>query len=371
MKIIERKTIYRDGEYVAFPNLAWIDENTLACFFRHAKERQKEWGSATHIDPTAKDVFILSHDNGKTFDPAYHTVIDDNMSEQDPCATVLESGRVIVSCFRWECIPEGTGEKTWGKDLFSRHGRTRKGFWDCYNIGFNVNISDDKGKTWRSFPVIKPEGYILGSAVRGNIVEMPDHSLLMPFYGVKKLGELSSCGLVISKDQGENWNFLSETACEPEKNFLEPNQFRTQSGRLITMIRTQTDFLKPGVDFEATYLNMHISISEDQGKTFGPVKEIPSIFASNPFHALQLRNGKVFISYGYRKKPFGIRAKICNAELEDLDSSPELILCDDAPNGDLGYPNAVQLKDDRILVSYYVAGDDNIRKIEGILLEDL
>ena len=370
MKIIERKTLYCDGEYVAFPNLAWIDENTLACFFRHAKERQKEWGTHSHIDPTAKDVFILSKDNGKTFETDYHVVIDDDMSEQDPCATVLKSGKIIVSCFRWQMVPEGRGENTWGRDIFARHGRTRKGMWDTYNIGFNVNISDDKGKTWRCLPVIKPGGYIIGSAVRGNITEMPDGSLLMPFYGVKKLGELSSCGLVISKDQGENWSFYSETASEPGKNFLEPNLFRTSSGRLVSLFRTQTDFLKPGVDFEKTYLNMHISVSEDNGKTFGPVREIPSVFASSPFQVLQLKSGKTLISYGYRKKPFGIRGKICGPELEDLETAEEFILCDDAPNGDLGYPHAVQLKDNRILVSYYISGNDGIRKIEGMFIEE-
>ncbi|MDR0312628.1 MAG: glycoside hydrolase [Treponema sp.] len=369
MKILERKTIYRDGEYVAFPNLAWIDENTLACFFRHAKERQKEWGSATHIDPTAKDVFILSHDNGKTFESNFHIVIDDDMSEQDPCATVLKSGRIIVTCFRWQLVDEGSGESYWGKELYTRYGRTRKGFWDSYNIGFNVNISDDKGKTWRSLPVLMPEGYVIGSAVRGNITEMPDGTLLMPFYGVKKPGDLASCGLVRSIDQGETWAFFSESACDPEKNFLEPNLFRTKSGRLITLIRTQTDFYKPNVKFDDTYLNMHITISEDNGKTFGHPIEIPSIFASSPFHVLQLENGRTFVSYGYRRKPFGIRAKICGPELEDLDSAPELILCDDAPNGDLGYPHAVQLKDYSILVSYYISGTDSIRKIEGLILE--
>lgn len=370
MRIIERKTLYCDGEYVAFPNLAWIDDHTLACFFRHAKDRQKEWGSHTHIDPTAKDVFVLSRDNGKTFDPALHIVLDDTMSEQDPCATVLKSGRIIVTIFRWDFAAEGSGERTWGRELFKRYGRTRKGLYDTFNIGFSVNISDDRGKTWRHLPVIMPEGFVPGSAVRGNIVEMPDGSLLMPFYGAKYIGALASCGLMISGDQGETWSFLSETACAPEKNFLEPNLYRTPSGRLISLFRTQTDYLRPGIDFEDTYLNMHISVSEDQGRTFGPVREIPSIFSSSPFHVLRLKSGHTLLSYGYRKQPFGIRAKLCGPELEDLDTSPELILCDDAPNGDLGYPHTVQLKDDTILLAYYISDQKGTRKIEALILDE-
>jgi hypothetical protein len=241
MKVLERKIIYRDGEYVSFPNLAWINRDTLACFFRHAKERQKEYGSYTHIDPTAKDVYVVSKDGGKTFSSDMHIVLDDDMSEQDPCVTVLRDGRIIMSCFRWQTVPEGKGAETWGKELFGKYGRNRKGLYDTFNIGFSVSISDDQGKTWRHFPVIHPEGYVPGSAVRGTSVELPNGELLMPFYGVKKIGDLASSGLVKSTDRGETWRFLSEMACDPDKNFLEPTLFRTRSGRLITLIRTQTD----------------------------------------------------------------------------------------------------------------------------------
>ncbi|MDR0732362.1 MAG: glycoside hydrolase [Treponema sp.] len=370
MRLLERKTIYRDGEYVAFPNVAWLDETTLACFFRHARERQKEWGNYTHIDPSAKDVYILSRDGGKTFGTELHTVLDDDQSEQDPCVTVLRDGRILVSCFRWQLVPEGRGAEIWGEELYRIYGRTRKGLWDSYNIGFHINISDDRGKTWRQGPVIMPEGYVPGSAVRGNILELPAGILLLPFYGCKKAGDLASCGVLKSSDRGETWEFCSEMACDPQKNFLEPNLFRTASGRIFGLIRTQSDFKKPGVNFEDTYLNLHIALSEDDGKTFAPAREIPSVLGSNCFHALQLRSGRVFLHYGYRHTPFGIRAKICDGELSDIEKAPEFIVCDDAPNGDLGYSHAVQLPDDSVLLVYYISGQDGIRKIEGAVIKE-
>ncbi|MDR2417630.1 MAG: glycoside hydrolase [Treponema sp.] len=373
MELLERKTIYCDGEYVSFPNLAWLDNDTLACFFRHAKDRQKDGGALTHIDPTAKNVFIVSKDSGATFSTKPYTVLDDNMSEQDPCVTVLASGRTLMTCFRWQFAPKGEGARVWGQALFKRYGRSRASTGDLpaadtFNIGFSVSVSDDKGKTWRHLPVIQPEGYVPGSAVRGNIVELPDSRLLLPFYGVKKIGWLASCGLMESLDQGESWRFLSETAFNREKNFLEPALFRTQSGRLISLFRTQSDFLKPGVNFESSYLNLHISVSIDNGNTFSPAREIPSVFGSNPFHALQLRNGKVFVSYGYRRTPFGIRAKLCDTELSNLDSAPEFVVVADAPNSDLGYTHAVQLKDNRVLLAYYIAASNGTRCIEGAFL---
>lgn len=368
MQVIERFDIYKDGEYVAFPNLAWIDEDTLACFFRHAWDRRKEYGTYTHIDATAKDVYVTSQD-GRHFKPAMHTVVDDDMSEQDPCVTVLADGRIIMTCFRWQIVPEGQGEGIWGKALFQRYGRTRKGAYDTFNIGFSCSISDDGGQSWKHYPVVQPEGYVT-SAVRGNITELPDGSLLMPFYGAKTIGALSSCGVVRSQDRGESWQLLGEMACEEGINFLEPNLYRTPSGRLIGLMRTQTDYMVPGVKFEDTYLNLHIAVSEDDGKTFGPVQEVSSVWGSNPVHVLALRSGKAFVNYGYRRAPFGIRAKLCNAELSDIESVPELVVCDDAPNGDLGYSHAVQLKDDTILLAYYISDPDGTRKIEGALIKE-
>jgi len=146
--------------------------------------------------------------------------------------------------------------------------------------------------------------------------------------------------------------------------------YRTESGRLIGLFRTQSDFLIPGVDFEKTYLNLHIAVSEDDGRTFAPVEEIDGLWGSSPFHALRLNSGKVLVTYGYRRQPFGIRAKLCDAELSDLATAEELILRDDAPNGDLGYPHSLQLADGTILVSYYISGDDGIRKIETTILTE-
>ena len=366
MKILEHRTLYRDGEYVAFPNLAFLPDGRLMCAFRHAKERQKEFGRVTHVDPTAKDVYILSEDNGKTFSPELHVIIVMNI--QDPCQLCVRT-RIIVTFFRCRG-PIGWGTTHWRK-VFKRlpylHGK-----YDCFTDGASYSISDDCGKTWRHMPVISPEGYLKGTAIRGNLVELDDGTLLLPFYGSKNPGELSRAGLLRSDDRGESWYYYSEMAYDSqgEKNFLEPGIYRTESGRIIGLFRTQTDFLKKGVDFEQTYLNLHMSVSEDDGKTFGPVFEADTLWGSSPFHALRLKSGKVLVTYGYRRKPFGIRARLCNGELSDLNEAPEMILRDDAPNGDLGYPHSIQLPDGTIMVSYYISGDDGIRKIDATLLAE-
>lgn len=366
MRIISHETLYRDERhYVSFPCLSQMPDGRIFCGFRHALDRQKEYGRVTHVDPTAKIGYLVSEDGGKTFGKEFHTILDSEMSDQDPCINVLSDGRVIASYFQWELVPIGKGARKWGKKDFERYGRSLHDKYDCFHIGIAYSISDDNCKTWKHYPTLRAEGLPICSGVRGNIIELDDGSLIMPFYGCLNYGESNRVGLLKSTDRGESWNVLSVMAFDPghNKQFLEPNIFRTPSGKIVGLFRTQSDWMKPNVRFDDTYLNLHIAESYDNGATFQPVKEIDNCWTSSPVHALQLKSGKVLLSYGYRKAPYGIRIRVCNSELTDIHESEEIILRDDAPNGDLGYPHAIQLDDGEILVCYYIPDQDGIRTI--------
>jgi len=371
MQIIGKMIIYESSNiYASFPNLARLSNGKIICAFRRAKDRQKQYGRVTHIDPTAKDVYTILRKDGKGFQKKLHTIINDSMSEQDPCVNVLRDGRLIATYFRWDLAPLGDGVKRWGKAKFKEFGRILWNKYDCFPGGIAYSISDDNGQTWTHHPRLKVKEMADTGGVRGNMVELPNGDLLMPFYGSNTIRELDRSGLLISHDRGDSWQYLSTMAFDPEckKNFLEPNIYRTEKGKIVGLFRTQTNFRIPGIDFEKTYLNLHISVSEDDGKTFGPVHEINNLWGSSPFHALRLQDGRVLLSYGYRRKPYGIRIRICDPELEHIEDGEEMILVDDAPNGDLGYPHSIQLDDGTVMVSYYVSGDDGVRRIEATLL---
>ena len=93
MKVLYSKTIYRDGEYATFPNLATLKDGRVICAFRHAKDRQAEHGFCTHIDPTAKDVFIASPDGGRSFDRDLHVIVDDEMISRGYMELFIKSSR--------------------------------------------------------------------------------------------------------------------------------------------------------------------------------------------------------------------------------------------------------------------------------------
>src|SRR4051812_47960450 len=75
-----------------------------------------------------------------------------------------------------------------------------------------------------------------------------------------------------------------------------------------------------------------------------------------PAHLLQLADGRLLTIYGIRRAPFGIRACLSADDGATWDVEHELIIRDDLPNSNLGYPTAVQLPDGRIFAAYY--GED-------------
>lgn len=92
------------------------------------------------------------------------------------------------------------------------------------------------------------------------------------------------------------------------------------------------------------------SYSDDGGKTWAAPFATP--LWGHPPHLMLLSNGRVLCSYGYRRPPFGQRACLSNDGVH-WDLSDEVILRDDAPNSDLGYPVSVELEPGVILTVYY------------------
>jgi sialidase-1 len=75
------------------------------------------------------------------------------------------------------------------------------------------------------------------------------------------------------------------------------------------------------------------------------------------------------LTYGYRREPFGIRARILNAECTDFKTAAEIILREDGGGTDIGYTWPVQLDEKRVLVTYYFNIDNGTRHIAGTILE--
>src|SRR5262249_10521841 len=70
-----------------------------------------------------------------------------------------------------------------------------------------------------------------------------------------------------------------------------------------------------------------------------------------PSHLLRLRDGRVLMSYGHRRAPFGVQARV-RGDRGRLWSEP-LFLSEDGASGDLGYPSTVEMPDGQLVTVWY------------------
>ena len=114
-------------------------------------------------------------------------------------------------------------------------------------------------------------------------------------------------------------------ATDDSITFNETSLYETPKGDIVAFLRTR------GFDDYAC-----IARSTDNGKTFDQWKSMG--FKGHPLQAVRLKDNRVLLVYGYRHKPFGIRARILDAECTNFESAPEFVIRDDGGNADIGYP---------------------------------
>jgi len=70
-----------------------------------------------------------------------------------------------------------------------------------------------------------------------------------------------------------------------------------------------------------------------------------------PSHLLRLRDGRLLMSYGYRRPPFGNQARV--SDNHGRTWSAPMTISDDGASGDLGYPSTVERPDGSLVTLWY------------------
>ncbi|MBL4788618.1 MAG: exo-alpha-sialidase [Kordiimonadaceae bacterium] len=109
-----------------------------------------------------------------------------------------------------------------------------------------------------------------------------------------------------------------------------------------------------------------VAQSGPDGRSFAASTSLEVV--GHPYDALVLPDGRLFLVYGYRHDPMGVRARLVEPG-QDIGAAKEIIIRDDSPSADTGYPSATLMADGRVLVAYYIADKKGIRGIEASILE--
>jgi sialidase-1 len=77
-------------------------------------------------------------------------------------------------------------------------------------------------------------------------------------------------------------------------------------------------------------------------------------------------------SFGYRYKPYGLRAIMLDSECTDFRIENEVILRDDGLGTDIGYTSSVLLDNGEVLITYYYYDEeDGYRYIAGTICREV
>jgi hypothetical protein len=353
--------IYEDAQYyAAFPSVVRRPDGELIVAFRRAPARTA-FGEAneSHVDPNSYLVQLRSRDGGETWgrEPAllYAHAFG---GSQDPCLLQLRDGTLLCASYGWAFVKPEIVAKLKAPVFENRPG--------VIFLGGYVLRSEDGGRAWSgpSYPPsIPPEvnrnlhGRPLPAYNRGAMAEGRDGRIfwVVAANDTAKPRKTSN-HLLISRDRGATWHYAAPVAVDPKVSFNEASVYETPQGNVVAFLRTA------GFDDQAC-----LARSLDGGKSFTPWRSVG--WQGHPLHAVRLPDDRVLLVYGYRHKPYGVRARVLDAECTDFATAPEFVIRDDGGTTDLGYPWAVPLDGRRVLVTYYFNRAGGPRHIAGSILE--
>ena len=216
-------------------------------------------------------------------------------------------------------------------------------------------VSNDRCHHWSGPYSFAVEG-IEKICTRTDLIVLGKHDCLM-FGSAAKIGDgkegRTSCAR--TTDGGLRWKLVSLIGPEPRTGYaIMPSTVRLANGALITTIRQGGGPLNTIAAWRSDDLGQHWTSLGDATPDIG----------SNPPALVELKDGRLCVSYGVRRKPFGARARMSNDEGRTWGS--EIILRDDGLTGDLGYPRAIVRPDGKVLTIYYFNGPrEEARTIQG------
>jgi sialidase-1 len=303
-------------------------------------------GRESHVCPFGRVELIRSHDNGETW--TYPEVLLDGPID-DRDAGVLETakGTLLVTTFtslayepqlqKAEQLQASGAANAWPAERLKRwqgvHSRiSEKQRKD--NLGTWMIRSTDGGVTWSGrydCRVNSPHGPI----------QLTDGRLL---HAGKQLWLPGEKNLIcVSEDDGQTWQKLADVPTRNGDNpvdYHELHAVEAKDGTLIVQIRNHN----PKNDNETLQTE-----SKDAGKTW--TEPHPIGVWGLPTHLLRLRDGRLLMSYGYRRQPFGNQARL--SEDNGQSWSEPITISADGAGGDLGYPSTVELADGSLLTVWY------------------
>lgn len=205
--------------------------------------------------------------------------------------------------------------------------------------------SYDRGRNWKGPFRLVVEG-VPGINARTNYLVNGKHdctlflsttSMELPIGGT---GQRPFCAR--TTDGGRSWKFVSWIGPAVAGNAIMPSPARTSENGLLCILRRR---VRPRAWLAACS-------SKDGGATWETLADpADDLGAGNPPSLIRLADGTMCLTYGVRKPPFRMAAKLSRDDGKTW--SDEIVLRDDGATGDMGYSRSAQRPDGQVVTIYY------------------
>ncbi|HUQ93054.1 MAG TPA: sialidase family protein [Bryobacteraceae bacterium] len=294
-------------------------------------------GRDTHVCPFGRVDLIRSKDDGQTWTWP-EILMDTAIDDRDAGILETPKGSLLVTTFT-SLAYEPTLQKAtdWPQDRLERWRAADRRLTPAQRksmLGTWMLRSADGGMTWSApyrVPVNSPHGP----------VALADGRLL---YAGKMLWEQPpKVGVAESSDDGLTWRWLSDIPTrsgDTFENYHELHAVQAADGRIVVHIRNHN---------QANHRETLQCESSDGGRTWSSPHPI-GVWGL-PSHLLRLKDGRLLMSYGHRRKPFGNQARLSSDHGRTW--SAAILISGDGMAGDLGYPSTVELSNGTLLSVWY------------------
>lgn len=358
----QNRIVHKDPHaYISHPSITDLENGDWLAAFNHSRRREQRMHPPS--DPLFRTLLCRSTDRGETWQEPVFAPDFDWYGTECPGIAQINNGTIILTQFRfgWYPLPLAKKRRAEGEPIsinLPNRGWTEE-FTDeeweeaCYPWargyhGLYHHLSKDGGYLFDETIKIDTDPFRDGYT-RTGVIELADGRLA---YAATEHHPPTSryTYIVFSSDGGVSWTEPKVVCDCPELLFGEPDIAEVSPGEIFCILRNDTAYL-------------HGCRSHNGGESWSGYEKT-AIFG-HPGQLLVLRDGRLLCTYGRRVEPFGIRACLSEDGGRSWDLEDEIIIRDDLPNGDLGYPTTIEYEPGKLFCCYYGQEPDGITCVQG------
>jgi hypothetical protein len=207
--------------------------------------------------------------------------------------------------------------------------------------------STDRGHKWQGpfkFPLLGQKGI---AARTDYIVNGPSECLVF-LTAAKSTGGEGRPLAARTSDGGKTWKLLGFIGLEPPGYSIMPSTVRLGDRELLSAVRVRHG--------DKSWVEAYFSPDDGASWSLRSTPE-PDTGEGNPAAMLKLADGRICVSYGVRKNPFGMRARLSGDGGKTW--GRPIVLRGEGGGRDLGYPRSIQRPDGKVVTVYYWNDDPN------------